>query len=171
LNAQSTFRTTFVDLISNYKKKGYKVKDLSLKNNLFEPSPLLLENDKIVRYFPLGDNTKCYNKDLKFVNILNSSLNDRIQRDERRHSIFYSDDFRIEDMLLLNEYKNKTTQDLVNEIEKNEEAAAKSKSLLESGDYQHLFDLKANTTFRKNLLTQRVKFQNGLKTAFSTRNS
>ena len=44
---ESNVEKTFSKLIHHYKERGYTIPDLSTKKNLFEPSPLLLENSKI----------------------------------------------------------------------------------------------------------------------------
>ncbi len=41
----------FVDLISEYKQRGYKIPDLSIKRNLFTPNPLLLDNNRVIDYY------------------------------------------------------------------------------------------------------------------------
>jgi hypothetical protein len=48
-----TTSNTFSELISNYNKKGYKIPDLSVKKNLFEPSTLLMEDNKIQDYYKI----------------------------------------------------------------------------------------------------------------------
>lgn len=51
LDKVSKIESTFSELINKYKDRGYKIPDLSLKNNLFDPSPLLLENTKINDFY------------------------------------------------------------------------------------------------------------------------
>lgn len=41
----------FRDLIFSYKEKGYKIPDFSTEKNLFKPSGLLLEENKLISYF------------------------------------------------------------------------------------------------------------------------
>ena len=42
---------SFKDLLIEYKEKGYKKPNFSLKRNLFRPNPLLLENNKLLGYY------------------------------------------------------------------------------------------------------------------------
>ena len=41
----------FHELITQYKQKGYKIPDLSIKRNLFTPNPLLLDKNKLNNYY------------------------------------------------------------------------------------------------------------------------
>jgi hypothetical protein len=45
------FEGPFKDLIRRYNKSGYRIPNLSVKDNLFEPSPLLLENKEIRDFY------------------------------------------------------------------------------------------------------------------------
>ena len=42
---------SFKDLLIEYKEKGYKKPNFSLKRNLFRPNPLLMENNKLLGYY------------------------------------------------------------------------------------------------------------------------
>jgi hypothetical protein len=48
---KNTTNEIFHDLILEYKNKGYKIPNLSLKNNLFKKNPLLIETKKDVEVF------------------------------------------------------------------------------------------------------------------------
>lgn len=65
---------TFEDLIKSYKSKGYKIPDLSVKHNLFKPSPLLLENKHIEEYYRYQEAKNINIKDCKFLQNLESKL-------------------------------------------------------------------------------------------------
>ena len=77
----SSFQITFADLINKYNKKNYKVSDLSLKNNLFQPSPLLMENNKIVDYYRFGNLCEIYDKDLNFLNKTTAQLFEKSEKE------------------------------------------------------------------------------------------
>ena len=142
------FQLTFYDLIANYKSKGVKVPNLSLKNKLFEISPLLMDNSNIVRQFPIGDNKKIYEKDLNFLDNLNDVVNEKITRDENKFS------YLIDEKSIKNSIKNqkidenlnikneKTNQELIKEIEVIKEQINKSKSMIDMGEHKKIFDLK-----------------------------
>ena len=142
------FLLTFYDLIAYNKSKGFKVPNLSLKNKLFEISPLLMDNSNIVRQFPIGDNKKIYEKDLNFLDNLNDVVNEKITRDENKFS------YLIDEKSIKNSIKNqkidenlnikneKTNQELIKEIEVIKEQINKSKSMIDMGEHKKIFDLK-----------------------------
>ncbi len=68
----------FRDLIYSYRQKGYKIPDFSTEKNLFKPSALLLDENKLVAFYKnLKDLTNVENsKELCFLHSLNSQLND-----------------------------------------------------------------------------------------------
>jgi hypothetical protein len=76
-NAQKKIEETFIDLIRLYKEKGYNIPDLSVKNNLFEQSALLLENEKILDFYKFNSKLKD-DKDLEFLNKINTLLNEKL---------------------------------------------------------------------------------------------
>lgn len=72
----------FLDLIAMYKERGYAIPDLSVKNNLFEPSPLLMENKNIVNYYKSNlvnkNSRENFEDDLilisKFIELINGRI-------------------------------------------------------------------------------------------------
>lgn len=64
---------TFSDLITKYKNMNYKIPDLTVKRNLFEPSPLLMEDNKILNYYKgkIGIKKEMQDKDSFFLENLN----------------------------------------------------------------------------------------------------
>jgi hypothetical protein len=58
---------SFEDLMAQYKTRKYRIPDLSLKHNLFNPSPLLIEDHQLVKArvpinFKISKNTRFLNK-------------------------------------------------------------------------------------------------------------
>jgi hypothetical protein len=69
------YEVPFKDLIRRYNEKKYRIPNLSVKDNLFEPSPLLLENKEIrdfYKYMTIEDN------ECKFLEKVNSEVLDRM---------------------------------------------------------------------------------------------
>jgi hypothetical protein len=69
------FDIPFKDLIRKYNDRGYRIPNLSVKNNLFHPSPLLFENKEIREYYKYTtiDDSEC-----KFLEKANTALVDRL---------------------------------------------------------------------------------------------
>jgi hypothetical protein len=80
--------STLDDLALKYKNKGYKIPNLSDKKNLFEPSPLLMEDNKIedfyrVKSFLKNDKLRIdKEKDIFFMQNLNTMLNEKFSSKE-----------------------------------------------------------------------------------------
>jgi hypothetical protein len=69
---------TFRDLINKYKDRGYKIPDLSVRHNLFQPSPLLLENHKISDFYKFMKKGQDVNdKNVHFLLKINKMLNEK----------------------------------------------------------------------------------------------
>jgi hypothetical protein len=67
--------TPFKDLIRKYNDKGYRIPNLSVKSNLFEPSPMLLEINEIKEFYKfntVGDG------ECKFLEKVNNAVIDRV---------------------------------------------------------------------------------------------
>ena len=56
------------DLIIRYKEKGYKIPDLSDEKNIFKMSPMLVEDDKMFKFYQANKDTHNFNKDLLVLN-------------------------------------------------------------------------------------------------------
>lgn len=148
-SSTSNFQKTFADLIANYKEHGYKIPDLSVKKKLFERSPLLIENDKIVRYYLLGDYRDIYKKDLRFTTKLNNLINQRIAKEERILGLREAENKSSNRTEVTNEENRvKTIKNLVKDVKSNEEQLARSKSLVETGAFKQLFELKKGKNSR-----------------------
>ncbi len=61
----------FHDLITQYKQRGYKIPDLSIKRNLFTPNPLLLDKNKVNNYYSF------YKKKKKTISLLSPNNKDK----------------------------------------------------------------------------------------------
>ena len=85
--SRATFHTTFLDLIHMYKdNKGYVVKDLSIKNNLFDQSALLLGNNKIIPYLKMVGNASTYFKDMNYLERLNEIVVEKLNNESNKTS-------------------------------------------------------------------------------------
>lgn len=51
LDKVNRIESTFMGLINKYRERGYKIPNLSVKNNLFAHSPLLMENSKLNEFY------------------------------------------------------------------------------------------------------------------------
>jgi hypothetical protein len=67
----------FKDLIHKYNDKGYRIPNLSVKSNLFAPSPLLLENKEIRDYYKY---TTIEDRECKFLEKINGGVLDRLSK-------------------------------------------------------------------------------------------
>ena len=61
----------FHELITQYKQKGYKIPDLSIKRNLFTPNPLLLDKNKLNNYYSF------YKKKKRTISLLTPKTKDK----------------------------------------------------------------------------------------------
>ena len=137
--SESPFQHTFADLISKYKLNGYKIKDLSKKNNLFEPTPLLLDGPKIVNSFQFNQNLNCYEKDFDYLNKIGDNINEKIMTDKNfgNHKLARKMT-GIDVRSLKNE---KTKEEILLEIENGIKQINISNNLLESGNYKLVYSL------------------------------
>jgi hypothetical protein len=68
----------FEELKNLYKSRGYEIPDLSVKENLFQPSPLLLENCKVQEYYKsIKGHTLATDKDLTFLEKMSNTFAER----------------------------------------------------------------------------------------------
>jgi len=78
----------FKDLILKYKKKGYKIPNLSTEKNLFKPSALLIDNEELKQFFKLKKGTKdnkgFEEKENFFISKVNNLLYDRLKEMDSR---------------------------------------------------------------------------------------
>ena len=75
----------FNDLISKYHEKGYKAIDINIE--LFEPSALLLETNKIFDFSKLVDNLRSYEKDQFYLEKLNKVVQDKLSSDSKKSTL------------------------------------------------------------------------------------
>jgi hypothetical protein len=78
----NTVEKTFAKLIHNYKQRGYRIPDLSPRKNLFKPSPLLLENSKIIDYYRFFCKDKENDKNQYFVDKVGELVTARKMQNE-----------------------------------------------------------------------------------------
>lgn len=78
----------FKDIILKYKKKGYKIPDLSTEKNLFKPSALLIDNAELKQFFNIKKGTKdnkgFEEKETFFISKVNNLLYDRLKELDSR---------------------------------------------------------------------------------------
>ena len=88
-NGESARRdNAFKEIILTYKKKGYKIPDLSTEKNLFKPSALLIDNLELKQFFNskkgLKDNKGFEEKETFFISKVNNLLYDRLKELDNR---------------------------------------------------------------------------------------
>jgi len=150
-----------MDLITKYKQKNYKVRDLSLKNNLFEPSPLLMENNKIVDEYRFGDNAKIYMKDLKFVMKTTNQLYDNKSDLEELKDKMSSRDIKAYQKLDEAE-KSKTKLEYLDNIKATKQYIRQSTIMIQDNEFKTLFDESKSNALKPS--TQKIN-------NFTSRNS
>lgn len=112
----------FKDLIKKYRQKGYKLSPVIYKNNIFQASSLLMENNKIADYLHFSDNKNIFNKELSYLIKVKKNMNLRdIKLINKNESKFIKE----------NTYKNKlssknlsllcNTNYILQEIKENED--------------------------------------------------
>lgn len=78
----------FKEIILKYKKKGYKIPDLSTEKNLFKPSALLIDNAELKQFFKIKKGTKdnkgFEEKETFFISKVNNLLYDRLKELDSR---------------------------------------------------------------------------------------
>lgn len=140
-NKATSFEKTFEDLLSKYKEKGYKITDLSLKNKLFEPSALLLENNKIVSNFKILQNTNTYTKDLSFLQRISGSMTEKLLTDEKlithKHTDINTNPL-ITDILI----KPTSKKHLLMEIKENEQYIEDAQNFIDSNEFRQIYELQ-----------------------------
>ncbi len=142
-NKATSFEKTFEDLLSKYKEKGYKTTDLSLKNKLFEPSALLLENNKIVSNYKILQNTETYNKDLSYLQRIGGSMTEKLLTDEKIITNKHADN---NPYPLITEIMSQPTskKHLLNEIQANEKYIEEAQKMIDLNEYCQIYDLYPN---------------------------
>lgn len=98
----------FRDIILQYKKKGYKIPDLSTEKNLFKPSALLIDNAELKQFFNLKkctkDNKGFADKEIYFISKTNNLLYERLRElDVRVDKSKYKD---LDRFSLINQFNN-----------------------------------------------------------------
>jgi len=78
----------FKDIISKYKKKGYKIPDLSTEKNLFKTSALLIDDAELKQFFKLKkgskENKTFEDKETFFISKVNNLIYDRLKELDNR---------------------------------------------------------------------------------------
>ena len=78
----------FRDIILEYKDKGYKIPDLSVRKNLFKTSALLIDNCNLKQYFNTrkdGENSNTFeDKEIFFISKVNNLIYDRLKDLDKR---------------------------------------------------------------------------------------
>jgi hypothetical protein len=129
---------TFFDLICKYNEKGYKIPDLSVKKNLFEPSPLLMEDNKISDFYKLklrnsGDNTSTssHKKDIFFLHNFQLSINERLVSEEDKKEMISNKKAALKSKFSDLQMFNDKSKDGDNDSRKIQKDIDKIKSLIE----------------------------------------
>ena len=76
----SKLTSPFLDLINQYTQRGYKIPDLSVKKNLFSPSIILADGDRLKEYFKINKLSRKEKKELSYVNKVNTFVNKNQQK-------------------------------------------------------------------------------------------
>ena len=84
------FSTPFIDLVTQYVQKGYKIPNLSRHNNLFKPSIILTNNksniDKYIKEAKRNKQNLFNNKEYKYMDKLEECVNTKLI--ESRNNLF-----------------------------------------------------------------------------------
>lgn len=86
LNAEikdNKLKSPFLDLINQYSQKGYKIPDLTLKKNLFSPSMILADENKMKDYFKSNKISKKEKKEFSYVKKLDNCVHKTQQKLEK----------------------------------------------------------------------------------------
>lgn len=86
LNAEikdNKLKSPFLDLINQYSQKGYKIPDLTLKKNLFSPSMILADENKMKDYFKSNKISKKEKKEFSYVQKLDNCVHKTQQKLEK----------------------------------------------------------------------------------------
>jgi hypothetical protein len=71
----------FYDLLSNYRERNYIIPDINI--NLFDPSPLLMDNNRIVDFAKVSNDIRSYDKSLIYLEKLNQFTQERLAVENR----------------------------------------------------------------------------------------
>ena len=135
----------FMKLISLYKNKGYKVPNLSTKNNLFKPNILFQDINDIKKHIMLNKFGKREKKELNYLNKLNTFVKDikkEIIRKKKKLKLNFSSSqslLKIKNSLsVTNLHKNKRTSSIFS-LDKNDFIETKFEDLFNK---QEILDTK-----------------------------
>jgi len=82
-NENTNRLNAFREIMLQYRKKGYKIPNLSTEKNLFKPSALLIENAELKQFFRIRKGTKhkkgFEEKETFFISKVNNLLYDRLK--------------------------------------------------------------------------------------------
>ncbi len=141
LKKDNSSENIFSELMLKYKEKGYhNVRDIKQKTNLFEVSPLLLPNNKVLDFYKLGDNYKHYSKDLDYTRKLKKMVNEKFLNDGRVKTVNNKQRFKFEQLKTEPNYSNKMTmKDIVKEMQLNEDSIKQAINILANKELKTMF--------------------------------
>jgi hypothetical protein len=141
LKKDNSSENIFSELMLKYKEKGYhNVRDIKQKTNLFEVSPLLLPNNKILDFYKLGDNYKHYSKDLDYTKKLKKMVNEKYLNDGRVKTVNFKERFNLAQLLTEPNYPNqKTVKELVKEMHLNKDSIKQAVNILANKELKTIF--------------------------------
>ena len=163
LKKDSAFEIIFSELLMKYKQKGHNAHtDFTNKNNLFETSPLLIENKRIVDYFKLGDNYNLYLKDCQYLKRIKGWTNEIFLNGAKKLSSSAEKVLknRIEPEKV--NLKKIPIRQVIKEIEINEQKIKDAEEILEKDELKNIF-----CEFKENVVKSELPKQNLDKTADS----
>ena len=140
-NKNNEFENVFADLLIKYVEKGNKnTQDLKVKDNLFELSPLLIDNKKIIDNFILQNNKEIYKKDLDYLKKIKEIVNQRLVNHQERKKINTK-----QEKIVYNDIQPNfaaptiSKKNLIDEIKKNEYNIKLTSEALKNNDLKDLF--------------------------------
>jgi hypothetical protein len=181
MKKDNAFENIFADLLMKYKDKGYhNASELKGKTNLFEVSPLLIENNNIISFFKLGDNYKLYSKDFEYVKNLKGQINERIVNDSRSLSKMKSmKSISMTPSLEVNESGKNSIEDqrskkeIFREIEKIRKEIDNTNNMINNGEANKIFseNNKIKKESNKELMNKTTNSKLQSKSLASTKSS
>ena len=139
-------KSPFLDLINQYISRGYKIPDLSSNKNLFAPSILLSEPDKIVKLKEINAS-----KDLKYLKRIKNAVNKKNAiNKKKRESIKYGNPISVDDKSNRITPKNVQSINFFKLSEKPEQLAIKTPKEIENEN----LDLKSYNAMMSNCIKE-----------------
>lgn len=150
-------RATFSEIISKYTQKGYKIPDLSVKNNLFEPSPLLMENTSLNNFYKLHSKNIANSKEIQFLQNLGNTVNSKVSNQDEDEN---------ENKFDLNKYcsihlktlkkKSNSKENLEKTVKEHTETNESLKRIINENNLKESFDL-FNTNINNKYDNQKLR--------------